>query len=157
MCMGYPADVERGSLGPPLMCFQAKLVDVPEMNYRSTDVIDNVPTPRGELCAKGTVVTKRYFKDPEKTKELFDEDGWLHTGDIVCVSPAGAIRIIDRKKNIFKMQQGEYIAPEKIENVLSNTKWVLQVFVYGDGLQNYLVAVVVPKKETLFDWAREKG
>ena len=155
--IGYGDDLERASLGPPMMCIQAKVVDVAEMNYRSTDMTDNLLTPRGELCVRGSNVTQRYFKDTEKTKEAIDTDGWLHTGDVAIILPQGQIKIIDRKKNIFKLQQGEYIAPEKIENWLTNSKWVLQIFVYGDGLQSYIIAIIIPKKETVMEWEKEKG
>jgi len=66
---------------------------------------------------KGASVTSGYYKRPDKTAEAFDKDEWFKTGDVVMVYPNGAIKIIDRSKNIFKLSQGEYIAPEKVENV----------------------------------------
>eukprot|EP00831_Metopus_contortus_P048747 TRINITY_DN3989_c0_g1_i3.p2 TRINITY_DN3989_c0_g1~~TRINITY_DN3989_c0_g1_i3.p2 ORF type:complete len:318 (-),score=68.19 TRINITY_DN3989_c0_g1_i3:102-1055(-) len=155
--LSYSDDNVSGSVGPPNMCNEVKVVDVPEMKYFSTDLTNGKPTPRGELCVRGLNVTKRYFKDPERTKETIDEQGWMHTGDIAVLMTQGLIRIIDRKKNIFKLQQGEYIAPEKIENILVNSKFVLQVFVYGDSFQTYIVAVVVPKKEAVVEWAKEQN
>ncbi len=152
-----PLDLTRGSLGPPMPACSIKVVDVPEMNYFSHDVVDGVPVPRGELCIKGTIVSKRYFKDPEKTKEAIDTAGWMHTGDIGCLLPNGTVKIIDRKKNIFKLQQGEYVAPERIENLLVSTKWVLQAFVYGDSTESYLVAVIIPKMEQVMEWAQARS
>ena len=58
-----------------------------------------------------------YFKNPEKNKKTFDEDGWICSGDDGIILPGGAVKIIDRVKNIFKLSQGEYIAPEKLENI----------------------------------------
>ena len=67
----------------------------------------------------------------------------------------GTLKIVDRVKNIFKLQQGEYIAPEKIENIYVKSKWVAQIFVYGDSLKSVLIAIVVPDEECLKEWAAE--
>ncbi|KIH42690.1 hypothetical protein ANCDUO_27321 [Ancylostoma duodenale] len=84
---------------------------------------------------RGPSVTKGYYKDPEKTAELFDEQGFVHTGDVGELLPNGTIRIIDRKKHIFKLAQGEYVAPEKIENVYIRSPVLQQVYVDGNSLE----------------------
>ena len=78
--------------------------------------------------------------------------GWLHTGDIGTFDSTGALKVIDRKKNIFKLSQGEYIAPEKIENVYSQSSYVAQIFVHGESLKSCLVAVIVPEKSVVENW-----
>uniref|UniRef100_A0A8C9VJE9 Long-chain-fatty-acid--CoA ligase n=1 Tax=Scleropages formosus TaxID=113540 RepID=A0A8C9VJE9_SCLFO len=142
--------VEGRHVGPPIPCNFVKLVDVEEMNYFSSN-------GEGEVCIKGRNVFKGYLKDPERTAEALDKDGWLHTGDIGKWLPNGVLKIIDRKKNIFKLAQGEYIAPEKIENMYLRSGPVAQVFVHGDSLQSSLVGIVVPDPEVLPDFAAKLG
>ena len=71
--------------------------------------------------------------------------------------PNGTLKIIDRKKNIFKLSQGEYIAPEKIEQMLVACTPVAQIFVTGNSMKSHLIAVVVPDGETVHDWLKKKG
>lgn len=151
----YYYDIDTTSCGPPLHLYSVKVVDVPEMEYFSTDVINGVPTPRGEMCVKGPT-SPGYFKLPERTAELLGADGWVHTGDIVSITPNGCVKVIDRKKHIFKLQQGVYIAPERIENILINCPWIYQLLVYGSSYQNYLVALIVPAEAVVMRWAKEK-
>lgn len=115
------------------------------------------PYPRGELCVKGPVVFQGYYKSDEKNKEAFDEDGWLHTGDIVEIWHNGAIKLIDRKKNLFKLSQGEYISPEKLENIYNKSQFIAQIFVDGDSTKHYIVAIIVPDDDYCKIWASQKG
>uniref|UniRef100_A0A8B9Z783 Arachidonate--CoA ligase n=1 Tax=Buteo japonicus TaxID=224669 RepID=A0A8B9Z783_9AVES len=143
--LSLPGDWTAGHVGAPMPCSIIKLVDVQEMNYLAAK-------GEGEVCVKGPNVFCGYLKDPEKTAEALDKDGWLHTGDIGKWLPNGTLKIIDRKKHIFKLAQGEYIAPEKIENVYLRCEALAQVFVHGESLQAFLVAIVVPDPETLRNW-----
>ncbi|XP_055934302.1 long-chain-fatty-acid--CoA ligase 1-like isoform X1 [Argiope bruennichi] len=148
--LNIQGDYSVGHVGPPISCCHIKLVDVPEMEYYAKD-------KKGEICIKGLNVFKGYFKDEQKTKETIDSDGWLHTGDIGMWLPNGSLKIVDRRKHIFKLAQGEYIAPEKIENIYLSSQYVSQIFVHGESLQSCLVAVIVPDKEVLTSWCKEKG
>ncbi|NXE92394.1 ACSL5 ligase, partial [Menura novaehollandiae] len=145
-----PGDWTTGHVGAPLACNIIKLDDVEEMSYFSSN-------NEGEVCIKGPNVFKGYLKDPEKTAEAIDKDGWLHTGDIGKWLPNGTLKIIDRKKNIFKLAQGEYIAPEKIENVYIRSTPVAQVFVHGESLRSFLIGIVVPDSEILPEFAAKLG
>ncbi|GMS90586.1 hypothetical protein PENTCL1PPCAC_12761, partial [Pristionchus entomophagus] len=141
-CVTWPADYRAGHCGGPATCTSLKLVDVPEMNYYASE-------GKGEVLLKGPGVTKGYYKEPQKTAELFDAEGYMRTGDIGHIQCDGTLRIIDRKKHIFKLAQGEYVAPEKIEAMYARVESVQQVFVDGDSLERWLIAVVVPDPEVM--------
>ncbi|KAI7868627.1 hypothetical protein BDF14DRAFT_1792338 [Spinellus fusiger] len=141
-CTHFSGENKAGHIGAPFSCNEVKLVDVPEMNY-----LTEGPVPSGELCVRGDNVFVGYYKEEEKTREVLDSEGWYHTGDIATLNKDGRLQIIDRKKNIFKLAQGEYIAPEKIENVYCKSSVVAQLFIYGDSLQASLVMIVVPEPE----------
>lgn len=140
----WPNDPSAGgTVGGPVPSAEVKLVDVPSLGYRVTDQ----PFPRGELLMRGGARFLGYYKDAEKTAEALDpesEGGWLRTGDIATLDGQGRFRIVDRVKNIMKLAQGEYVALEHVENAYAAVPLVAQLFVYGDGLQSYLVGVVVP-------------
>ncbi|KAI8925185.1 hypothetical protein BC831DRAFT_462104 [Entophlyctis helioformis] len=129
---------------------EMKLVSVPEMNYLAAN-------NQGEVWTRGPNVFKGYYKDVAKTKEALTDDGWLMTGDIGSINEDGKLAIIDRKKNIFKLAQGEYVAPEKIESTYNKSGFVAQIFVHGDSLQSELVAIVVPDPEVVVKWAIANG
>eukprot|EP01006_Ploeotia_vitrea_P010984 TRINITY_DN29173_c0_g1_i1.p1 TRINITY_DN29173_c0_g1~~TRINITY_DN29173_c0_g1_i1.p1 ORF type:complete len:732 (-),score=118.86 TRINITY_DN29173_c0_g1_i1:1944-4106(-) len=159
-----PHDFSVGNVGGPLPSCWVRLVSVPEMDYLITDKLHAPPGQqgidccgRGEICFKGPIAINGYFNRPEQNAELKDADGWVHSGDIGLWLPNGALKIIDRKKNIFKLAQGEYIAPEKIENVYSNSEFVAQSFVYGDSFQAQLVAIIVPDEGALLAWAKKNN
>ncbi|XP_061278838.1 long-chain-fatty-acid--CoA ligase 6 isoform X1 [Bos javanicus] len=213
-----PGDWTSGHVGAPLPCNHIKLVDVEELNYWTSK-------GEGEICVRGPNVFKGYLKDPERTKEALDDDGWLHTGDIGKWLPSfedsevlrlelseelwqeaqtdagvateeindshlkghcqwkwghgciqglsqrretnlftseiqrdtGTLKIIDRKKHIFKLAQGEYVAPEMIENIYIRSEPVAQVYVHGDSLKAFLVGIVVPDAEVMPSWAQKRG
>lgn len=144
-----PGETTVGNVGPPFLCTMYKLADVPEMN------LDAKRDNRGEICVYGSNIFKGYFKDEQKTKEVLTEDGWYKTGDIGSWDSNGTMKIVDRVKNIFKLQQGEYIAPEKIENIYVRSKYVAQAFVYGNSMKSTLIGVVVPEETIISEWAKE--
>lgn len=142
-------DYAVGTVGPPLSCCAIKLVDIPEMDYYAAN-------NKGEVCIKGPIVFKGYLKDQAKTDEALDKDGWLHTGDVGEWTEEGSLKIIDRKKHIFKLAQGEYIAPEKVENICIQHPLVAQMYVHGESLKSCVVGVVVPDPDVFPQYAQQK-
>lgn len=119
-----------------------KLTDVPELGYFTTDK----PYPRGEFCVKTKYGIKEYYKQPEATAGLMDAEGYQLTGDIVEERAADHIVIIDRRKDVLKLSQGEYVAVGPLGKVFEGgSALVHQVYVYGNSHRSYLVAVIVPE------------
>lgn len=145
-----PGDLTPGQIGLPSPCVEIKLVDIPEMGYTSKDL----PNPRGEIWIKGASVFKGYYKDTNSTADAL-KDGWMVTGDVGMWDAQGRLFLIDRKKALFKLSQGEYVSPEKIEAVLCRNSKIAQAFVDGDSLKPSLVAIIVPDKEIVLPWACE--
>jgi len=145
-------DTVTGHVGVTTPALEMKLVDVPELDYYATDT-----PPRGEICFRGPAVFVGYYNNKEKTEEVLESNGWLHTGDIGRINDSGTLSIIDRKKNIFKLAQGEYLAPEKIEMAYLNSQYIAQMFLHGDSLKAGVIAVIVPDKDTVVPWAKENG
>ncbi|CAO3595195.1 unnamed protein product [Absidia cylindrospora] len=129
-----------GHVGAPVPCCEIKLVDVPDANYLST----NYPKPQGEIWVRGPAVTSGYWKRDDVTKEAFTDDLWLQTGDIGEWNENGTLSIIDRKKNLVKLSNGEYIALEKLESIYKSCLYCLNLCVYADSLLSRPVALVVP-------------
>jgi long-chain acyl-CoA synthetase len=103
-----PLSFEYGSVGVPMACAEVKLVDVADAGYFA----NNKPS-QGEIWLRGPSITSGYYNRPQETIEAFTDDGWFKTGDIGQWEPSGTIKIIDRKKNLVKTLNGEYIALEK--------------------------------------------
>lgn len=140
-----------GTVGIPMPSIEARLESVPDMGY---DALSS--TPRGEICLRGTTLFSGYHKRQDLTNDVM-VDGWFHTGDIGEWQPNGAMKIIDRKKNIFKLSQGEYVAIENVESVYQRCPLVTSIWVYGNSFESFLVAVVVPDRKALEDWAANQG
>ncbi|KAK9449895.1 eukaryotic long-chain fatty acid CoA synthetase (LC-FACS) [Limtongia smithiae] len=148
--VGQDEDFTTGHCGPPAVTTEVCVKDVPELNYYSTDK----PWPRGELLIRGTTVFREYFKAPELTAAAIDEDGWFHTGDVAAIDELGRVYIIDRVKNFFKLAQGEYVAPEQIENVyLAGCPLVQTLFVHGNSLEANLVGIAAVEPLTFAPFA----
>lgn len=147
----FDTDPETGIVGGPLQNVKIRLRDIPEMGYLSSD-----NPPKGEVCFYGSSIMTGYFKNPEKTAETI-HNGWLLSGDVGLVKPNGAIKIIDRAKNIFKLSQGEYIAPEKLENVYVQSGFVAQCWIYGDSLRDCCVGFFVMEPEKIKKYCSDTG
>ena len=110
----------------------------------------------GEILTRGPHITSGYFKRPDATKEAIDEDGWFHTGDIGKFDADGFLHITDRKKNLFKLSTGRYVAPQPIEMALTADPLVRDVLVTGVE-RKYACALIFPEENTLRHMARMRG
>ncbi len=145
-------DLSRpGHVGGPLPVVEICLSDVPDMGYFNTDVSHGEMRcdGRGEILVKGPGVFNGYYKNISATNEVLTSDGWLKTGDIGMWKPNGQLAVIDRKKNLLKLSQGEYVAIEKVENILGRAPFINQIFVYGESTEDCLVGIVVPNTEVM--------
>jgi fatty acid CoA ligase FadD9 len=122
-----------------------KLVDVPDLGYFLTDR----PHPRGELLVKTETMFPGYYKRPEITADVFDVDGYYRTGDVVAEVGPDQLVYLDRRNNVLKLSQGEFVTVAKLEAVFGDSPLVRQIFVYGNSARSYLLAVIVPTEDAL--------
>lgn len=122
-----------------------RLADVPELGYFSTDS----PYPRGELLIRARTLVPGYFQRPDVTAEVFDAEGYYHTGDIMAEIAPGQVVYVDRAKNVVKLSQGEFVALSKLEALFATADSIQQIFVYGESERSYLLAVVVPTADAV--------
>jgi len=144
-CICDSADLSTGTVGPPLQEVDIRLVNWEEGGYHVTDN----QGPRGEIVIGGAHVAKGYYGLPEKTKEDFFNDlgkRWFRTGDIGQMMPNGTIKIIDRKKDLVKLQGGEYVSLGKVESLLKLHPAVDNVCVFAQSTQDHTVALVIPSQ-----------
>jgi len=127
-------EIKFGTVGPVLDKVQVKIAD------------------DGEILCKGPNVMMGYYKEPELTREVIDEEGWLHTGDIGLLEEGKFLKITDRKKEIFKLSSGKYIAPQVIENKFKESFFIEQLMVVGEN-EKFASALVSPNFSFLHNWA----
>lgn len=122
-----------GTVGEIMSCVDFKLAD------------------DGEILTKGDCLMMGYYKDPEYTKQVIDEEGWFHTGDIGTIIDGRYLKITDRKKEIFKLSTGKYIAPQVLENKLRESSFIENCIVIGEN-EKFASAIIVPDFDTLHFW-----
>jgi fatty acid CoA ligase FadD9 len=136
---------------PPIIDY--KLIDVPELGYFTTDK----PHPRGEIAVRSPRVIPGYFARPDLNAGLIDQDGFYHTGDIVEEIAPDEIRYLDRRNNVLKLAQGEFVAVAKLETIFAGSDPLIkQVYVYGNSTRAFLLAVVVPNLQACPPGASEE-
>ncbi|RLV91175.1 Long-chain-fatty-acid--CoA ligase 2 [Spathaspora sp. JA1] len=137
--MSQPYEAKVGTCGAISPSAECRLREIPEMGYMKSDK----GGARGELQLRGPQIFTKYYKNPEETQKALSEDGWFSTGDVAQITEDGKLKIIDRVKNFFKLSQGEYVTPEKVENVyLSGNSILTQCYAHGDPIQSFLVGIV---------------
>ncbi|KAB5572524.1 fatty acid activator [Coniochaeta sp. 2T2.1] len=140
-----PLEWTEHSIGGMPAAVEAKLVDFPDAGYYAT----NKPNPQGEIWLRGPTVMDGYYQNDKETAEAMSPDGWFKTGDIGEWDKNGHLKIIDRKKNLIKTQNGEYIALEKLESIYRSAPVVANICVYADDSKARPVAIIVPAEPAL--------
>ena len=122
------------------------LKSVPDLGYTVNDIIDGINCPAGEICVKGPLMFQGYYKNDKENDKSFDEDGYFHTGDVGRLYPnmGNGVRVVDRVKEIFKLSQGEYIVPAKLEAIYYQCQYVKQILIYGNSKMNNIIAIISP-------------
>jgi long-chain acyl-CoA synthetase len=138
-CANRPEDSKVGSIGTPF--------DGIEMRIAESD---------GEILIRGKNVMKGYYNNPEETAKVIDEDGFYHTGDVGYIDEDGHFFITDRKKDLFKLSNGKYVAPQQVESLLKQSPLVSQAVVVGSG-RKQVGALIVPDWETLKQTLKDEG
>ncbi len=141
----------------PVICVNGPTWDIKRIGTVSMPIrnVEVKIAEDGEILCKGPNVMMGYYKQPEKTAEVIDPDGWFHTGDIGEFVEGKFLRITDRKKEIFKTSGGKYVAPQPIENLLKESRFIEQVMVIGEA-EKHPAAIVQPDFTFLKDWAKRK-
>ena len=144
----YESTIEPNSVGSNIATTEIRLINWEEGGYKVTDK----PNPRGEVYIGGDNVTMGYYKMPEKTAEDFhviDGVRYFATGDIGEILPSGNLKIIDRKKDLVKLQGGEYVALSKVEVVLKLISYVDNCCMFANPLKTYPVCLICPNVEKI--------
>jgi long-chain acyl-CoA synthetase len=134
----YDENIKIGTVGPVIEGVQVKIAE------------------DGEIYVKGPNIMLGYYNKPELTKEVIDEEGWFHTGDIGTFEDGRFLKIVDRKKEIFKTSGGKYIIPQYIENKLKEGRFIEQAMVIGEG-EKFPSAFIVPAFAHIQNWCAKKG
>ena len=136
--VNLPGQNRAGTVGPPIAGVEVAIAE------------------DGEILSRGPHIMKGYYKMPDKTAEVLDDDGWFHTGDIGEFTPDGFLKITDRKKALFKLSTGKYVIPQPIENALTESSLIEQAVVVGNS-QKFCTALIFPNMEALPVWAKQHG
>lgn len=156
-------DYSSGHVGGPISSCEIRVVDAPDMNYFVTDTehCGEKVLGRGEICFRGNNIFLEYYKDKKSTNNTIDKEGWHHTGDCVCILPNYALKvlkyllqIIDRKSNIIKLSQGEFVATENLENIYGQSNFIAQIYIHGESSKATIVSIIVPDFEYIAKWQK---
>lgn len=150
--LGCPLEYSPNAIGPIPASIDVKLVAIPDMGY-DTDG----KKPQGEIWMKGLPVLSGYYDNPEETAKAVTPDGWFKTGDIGEFDHNGHLKVIDRVKNLVKMQGGEYIALEKLEAVYRGTQCVQNIMIHADPQKSRPIAIIMPNEKLLAEEAKKLG